>query len=534
MICKRRGTTILASGGRQSPDARGNQGADAHRSPFWLIALIPSLTLCIIALSPAFCRADGFEDLAVDQLVDKTLSFWKVPGVAVAIVRGDRVIYLRGRGVRSVEDNAPVTPHTLFPIASCTKSFTTMAMALLVDEGKMCWDDPPRKFVPYFHLSDPLVDDAVTLRDLVTHRTGLRDHHLLWYRSPWSQEEIIRRVGLLPLDKPFRTAFQYQSTMFTVAGFAVAKASGLSWADFVQKRLLDPLDMKRTYFTTKAIASVADKASPYRLDGDNKPRPMEPYVMETPEAAGSIQSSARDLSKWLRFHLNNKLVDGKPLVSARNLEETHTPQIVQRIDALDRALFPTTQQMSYGMGWVIQDHYGHRLLQHAGLIDGFRCHFTLVPKARVGIVLLCNLHQTRMNLALSNALLDRLLDLPPRDWNAVVAEALQKEEAAAERLKREKEKRADPEARPSRKLAGYGGEYEHPAYGVVRIALNDGKLVWTWNRFSAPLRHFQYDTFTLPLEVVDDPHVVFALDAAGRVARMKVLGAMNVEFRRRR
>jgi CubicO group peptidase (beta-lactamase class C family) len=487
---------------------------------------------CILhCLSPS-CRAGSFDEHAVDDLVERTLESWHVPGVAVAIVRGDKVIYLRGHGFRSLDDNANVTPDTLFPIASCTKSFTTTAMALLVDEGKMRWDDPPRKYVPHFHLSDPLVDDQVTLRDLVTHRTGLRDHLLLWYRSPLTQEERIRRFAKLPLDKPFRTTFQYQSTMFTVAGLAVARASGLSWADFVQRRLLDPLEMKHTYFTTSAIAKIDDKACPFRQDREGKPAAMEPYPMEVPEPAGSIHSSARDLSKWLLFQLNNKMVDGKPLVSARNLEETHTPQIVLRMDAIDRMMFPESNQMSYGMGWVIQDHYGHRLLQHGGAIDGFRCHFTLVPKERLGIVLLCNLHQTRMNIALSNGLLDLLLSLPDRDWNKIVHKAEGADEAEAEKKEREQEKRHQLNTRPSCPLAAYTGAYEHPAYGTVRVTLEDGRLVWQWQRFRARLRHYHYDTFTLPLSIMGRPRVLFALDAQGRVARMKVLGEMGVTFRR--
>jgi len=491
-----------------------------------------SLTLAaLLCLSPS-TRAESLES-RVNDLVERTLKHWHVPGVAVAIVRGDKVIYLRGHGVRSIEDDTPVTKKTLFPIASCTKSFTTAAMALLVDEGKMRWDDSPREYVPYFHLSDPLADREVTLRDLVTHRTGLRDHHLMWYRSPWTQEERIRRFAHLPLDKPFRTTFQYQSTMFTVAGLAVAKASGMSWAEFVQKRLLDPLDMKATYFTTKETTKVLDKASPYTLDAEKRLQLMESYPMEVPEPAGSIQSNASDLGKWLLFQLNNQDINGKPLISARNREEMHTPQIVIPLDAVDRIQFPETNQMSYGMGWVIQDHFGHRLLQHAGAIDGFRCHFTLVPKCRLGIVLLCNLHQTRMNIALSNDLLEMLLGLPHLDWNAVVEKVDQKDVEDSKQNERDKPKR-HPDTRPSRELAGYTGTYEHPAYGKVRITLEGRRLVWQWESWRAALDHYHYDTFTLPIEKMGEPFVVFTLDAKGAVARMKVLGEIGVEFKRSR
>src|SRR5262249_49096458 len=151
--------------------------------------------LVILLNLPLSSRAGGPDSHAVNDLVKRTLKHWQVPGAAVAIVRGDEVIYLQGHGVCSVEDGKEVTPETLFPIASCRKGLPTTARALLVDEGKMSWDDPPRKYVPYFHLSDPLVDRQVTLRDLVSHRTGLRDHFFLWYRSPWTQEERIRRFA---------------------------------------------------------------------------------------------------------------------------------------------------------------------------------------------------------------------------------------------------------------------------------------------------------------------------------------------------
>ncbi len=505
------------------------------RSHLRLVRLMLSL---VTLLWPTSVPAASIDTRAIDELVERTREFWHVPGVAVGIVRDGEVIYRKGHGVRSITDDAMVTPDTLFPIASCTKSFTTTAMALLVDEGKTSWDDPPRKYVPYFHLSDPLVDREVTLRDLVTHRTGLRGHDMLWYRSPWTQEDIIRRVGRLPLDRPFRTTFQYQSTMFTVAGFAVARASGMSWEDFVQKRLLDKLGMDATRFTTTATAKVADRASPHRLNKRGEPESTELYPMEVPEPAGSIQSNVRDLSKWLRFHLGDGTVDGtakgERLVSARSLEVTHTPQIMFDMDPLDRGMFPDTNQMSYGMGWVIQDHCGYRLLQHAGAIDGFRCHFTLVPKTRLGIVLLCNLHQTRMNIALSNGLLELLLGLPHRDWNAVVAKAERTNLAEIEDKEREKLAHRHLNTHPSRELAGYTGEYEHPAYGTVRITLENERLTWNWNRFRAPLTHYQYDTFSLPIEIMGEPHVVFTLDGRGAVARMKVLGNMDVEFRRSR
>jgi CubicO group peptidase (beta-lactamase class C family) len=504
-------------------------------------ALLPA---ALLLLCPHAGFARSLDKTAVDQAVRQALKAWHVPGAAVAIVRDDEVIYLAGHGVREAGEKAPVTPDTLFPIASCTKSFTTAALAILVDEGKVGWDDPVRKHLPFFHLSDPLADDEVKLRDLLCHRTGLAGHDLMWYRSPWGPEERVRRTGLLPLDRPFRSAFQYQSTMFTAAGLAIGSASGQSWADFVQKRLFDPLGMKSCLFTTTAAEKVADRALPHRLNGLGEPAVIPFYPMPVPDAAGTIQATARDLSAWLRFHLGDGTFAGQRIVSARNLEETHRPQMMLHMDRMDHAMFPRTHQMSYGMGWVIQDHCGHQLLQHAGAIDGFRAHFTLVPGERLGLVILNNLQQTRMNIALSNRLLDLLLGLPPHDWNALILAAQRRERQEVAAQEREELSRRHLDTHPSRELAAYQGNYDHPAYGRIRVALEGDGLRWHWNNFSGLLVHYHYDTFNLPLvecpsgtstvpiPALTDTHVVFTLDTAGRVARMKVLGTMNAEFRR--
>jgi CubicO group peptidase (beta-lactamase class C family) len=476
--------------------------------------------------------ADAVPTAAIDSLVKEALQSWEVPGAAVAIVRDDQVIYLKGHGVKELGKDVPVTPDTVFPIGSCTKAFTTAAMALLVDDGKMHWDDPVRKHLPFFRLADPLADASVTLRDLVTHRTGVASHDLLWYRAPWSAEERVRRVGLLPLDRPFRTTFQYQSVMFTAAGLAVGNAAQSSWADFVQKRLLKPLGMTGASLTTTAAEKAPDRASPHRRVKPGQIDVIRWYPMEEPDPAGSLNASAADLAKWLRFQLGDGTFDGKRLVSAEGLGETHTPQIVQRLEGATRAYHPETNQMSYGMGWVIQDYRGRLLVSHAGAIDGFRAHITLVPKAKLGIVLLNNLDQTRMNLALSNSLVDLLLGLPGKDWNRIIQEAVKQEAEAAAAQQREREAKRHHGTKPSHELAAYAGAYEHPAYGTARVSVKNGGLVLEWGSFTCPLEHFHYDTFTALNPVLGNAPVVFTLGADGEVATMKVLGPMNAQFTR--
>jgi CubicO group peptidase (beta-lactamase class C family) len=496
------------------------------------ILLVAGLLAGLSRAGDGSTPAPRVDDAAVDAVVRAALKSWDVPGAAVAVVRDDRVVYLRGHGLREIGRKEPVTPDTVFPIASCTKAFTTTAMAMLVEEGKMAWDDPPRKYVPYFRLSDPLVDANVTLRDLVTHRTGVRSHDLLWYRSPWTQEEVIRKIGRARVDLPFRTAFRYQSTMFTTAGHAVAASSGTGWGDFVQKRIFDPLEMKSTTLTTTAAEQMPDRASAHRKFGAGRPEVIPWYPLEVPEPAGSVNSTARDLANWVRFHLNDGVFAGKRLVSAAGLGETHTPQLALPVEGTARAMNPDTLQMSYGMAWLIYDYRGRLILTHAGLIDGFRAQILLAPREKLGLVMLCNLDQTLMNVALGNNLLDLLLGLGKKDWNRIEGDVARSEqEEFAARMKEREEKRQHG-TRPSREPGAYVGDYEEPAYGTATVRHEQGVLVWRWSTFRVPLEHYHYDTFTLPLEKAGVPLVTFTLGADGEVATMRVGGNIDVEFKK--
>jgi CubicO group peptidase (beta-lactamase class C family) len=489
----------------------------------------------LLAASVCLARAAAAQpDAAIDRVVRDALKAWGVPGVAVAVVRDDQVIYLKGHGLRQLGSDRPVTPDTVFPLASCTKGFTTAVMAMLVDDGRLRWDDPVRKHLDWFHLGDPLADREVTLRDLVTHRTGLRGHELLWYRSPWPQEDIVRRAGLLPLDKPFRTTMQYQSTMFTAAGLAAGAAAKATWADLVRRRILEPLDMKGASLTTTEAEKAPDRAMPHRPGPDGQPEVIAWYPQETPDPAGSLNTSARDLTNWLRFQLAEGRFNERRLVSAAALRETHTPQIALPLDGIDRDLNPDTNLMSYGMGWLIQDYRGKLLVSHAGAIDGFRASILLLPREGLGIALLYNLHQSRLNMALGNSLIDLFLDLPHRDWNRHFQGVVRKEQAAARARVEKRLAQRQPNTKPSLELAAYAGTYEHPGYGAARITLEDGGLVLRWSSFRCPLEHFHYETFTIRNDVIDATAVTFSIDQRGMVNAVQVAEPLGVEFRRKR
>ena len=490
------------------------------------------LAASVNAAEPARGRLD---EAAVAAAVKRALEAWNVPGAAVVIVHGDDVVYLKGHGVRERGTDHPITPDTVFPVASCTKGFTTALLAMLVDEGKVGWDDRVRKHLPWFRLADPLADEAVTLRDLVTHRTGLRGHEMLWYRAPWPAEEAVRRIAHVPLDGPFRGTFLYQSTMFTAAGLAAGAAAGSTWDELVRKRLFEPLGMKNAT-TVFPPGGSAELASPHRRRPAGDVAVIPWYELTAPDPAGTIHATARDLGQWLRFQVNSGTVGGKKLVSAAALVETHTPQVALRLEGVERATHPDTHLMSYGMGWTVQDYRGRLLVSHAGILDGFRAHFTLLPdglREGWGLAVLSNLHATRMNMALSNTLVDLLTGLPAKDWHGTLAEVVRKDEEASRAKLEERLAKRRAGTRPSREARAYLGTYEHPAYGTAEVDWRNGGLVWTWGRYACPLEHFHHDTFLARHEMFSQPYVNFRLGTDGEVASLHIGMPFDVTFARK-
>jgi CubicO group peptidase (beta-lactamase class C family) len=257
-----------------------------------------------------------------------------------------------------------------------------------VDEGKMGWDDSVRKHLPYFRLSDPLADANVKMLDIVCHRTGLSRNDLLWYNSPWSREEIIRKIGLVPLNRPFPSVYQYQNIMFLTAGEAVGYTAGTSWEDVVSWRLLAPLGMTNTDLSVRDALKAPDLAIPHERR-EEKIEAIDWRNIDNIAPAGSIDSSVRDLRRWIRLHLDEGTFEGKVLVKQTSIHETHTPQMVVRTDDPNsRSINEGTHMMAYGMGWAIQDYRGHHLVSHGGAIDGFRAMVALLPDEHYGIAIL--------------------------------------------------------------------------------------------------------------------------------------------------
>jgi CubicO group peptidase (beta-lactamase class C family) len=482
--------------------------------------------ILFVLFIPLAVRGQVPDEKKMDALVADALKAFEAPGVAVVVVHEDKVVYLKGTGVRELGKDDSVTADTIFQIASCTKAFLAMLIAMLVGDGRMDWDDPVRRHVPYFRLSDPLADQHVCIRDLLCHRTGLSRHDLLWFRSPLEPEEVIRRIGKVKMSSSFRSTWEYANIPFITAGTAVSLVEKKPLADCFKERIFEPLGMKTASAHAADFHKVKNRATGYRRDDKGKVEVIAPLTYDL-RGAGDIIASARDLGQWLRFQLGDGTFDGKRLVPAKHFHETHAPQMVVKLTPVLRGAYPETNMLSYGLGWFVLDYQGHPIFTHGGSLPGFRTQTVLVPKAKLGMVVLTNRNPSHLPEALTKAIVDRCLNLPEKDWNAYFLREEKKQ--FAEKNKKESFITANKVAgtKPSHDLKAYAGSYDHPAYGKATITEGKDGLSMRWGNFNVPLNHWHYDTFRIhaPGEyVMEGEFLVFNFNPDGSVMSIRWLG----------
>ena len=457
----------------------------------------------------------------LDAWVDDARAAWDVPGVAVAVVAGGEVVLARGYGRRDVGRDLPMTADTLLPIGSATKAFTTFVLGTLVDEGKLSWDEPVRRYLPGFELHDAYATEHVTAVDLVTHRSGLPRHDLVWYNEQGlTRQQLVERLRWLEPNKELREEFQYNNLMFLAAGRLVEVLTGKTWEEAVRERVLAPLGMSSTLFSDAEAQTRPEFSKPYRFD-DGAVGEVPFREVGNMGPAGSITSSVNDMSRWLLLHLGDGELGGKRLIQAATLTQLHTPQMVIR--ALPEK--PETAAGSYAMGWFVDAYRGHNRLSHGGAIDGFNALVTLLPYDDVGVVVLTNAESGGFTTALTHHLLDRTLGLEPIDWHG---EALARRTAAlAEQRDAETKKTATrvEGTKPAHPLREYAGDYFHPGYGTLVVEAAGAGLRATYNHIPTDLEHWHYETFNGKRNPDDptfeDMRYTFATDADGNVAELR-------------
>jgi CubicO group peptidase (beta-lactamase class C family) len=452
-----------------------------------------------------------------DAFVEQAIAEWEVPGLALAVVRGDQVLLAKGYGFRDVEGKQPVTPETLFAIGSSTKAFTTFVLASLVDEGKLSWDKPVAAYLPGFALHDPHASAQITPRDLVTHRSGLPRHDALWYNNgQLSRKELVARLAFLDSNETLRARFQYNNLMFLTAGYLAESLTGKSWEDNVRERIWQPLGMTASTFSVADSQKSADFAYPYdKRDGKLTRIPFRDISTVGP--AGSINSNLDDMARWVSVHLNGGKAGGKTILPAAALDELHAAQMVVGSPSPHPEISPA----AYALGWFTDVYRGHPRVYHGGGIDGFSALVTLLPQDDLAIVVLTNRNGTGLPEQLTRHAADRLLSLPPIDW---YGEATTRRKAA-QGVEKDSEGKRDlfrkTGTRPSHPLADYAGDYEHPGYGTLKVAVSGNRLEMTYNGITTPLSHYHYEVFRA--EASADPTFAdtlfsFAGDPQGNVA----------------
>ncbi len=377
-----------------------------------------SIALLFLLLISAFATAQSLDDKLkeIDDYANTVMNTWKGPGMAIAVVKDDKVVSAKGYGVLKLGESAKVDADTVFAIASNSKAFTTASLAILVDEKKLNWDDKVSQYLPEFQMYDPWVTSELTIRDLVTHRVGLDTFSgdLLWYETTYSPDEILRRLRHLKPVSSFRTRFGYQNLMFIAAGKVVEKVSGKSWCGFVTERILAPLGMSRT---TCSVNSLPDNAAWPHNESGGTLRTLHRGNVDGSYSAAALNSSVNDLSKWVRTQLGKGKFGDKQIFSEQQSWAMHQQWLAQQVSMGASRNSPTTHFSGVAMGWFVNDYQGRKIISHSGGLDGMLSYTVLIPEENAGFVVLTN-NESPSFAIMMNKIRDVLVNAPKRDYNA--------------------------------------------------------------------------------------------------------------------
>ncbi|MGO9483561.1 MAG: serine hydrolase [Rhodomicrobium sp.] len=427
----------------------------------------------------------GLDRLAADAMAD-----WKVPGAALAIVQDGKVALVKAYGLRDVEANLPMTPSTQFDTGSITKSFTATAIALLHDEGRLDWTKPVRDYLPEFRLKEPGAADRVTVRDLLCHQTGLPRHDWMWMPGDLTAAELLGPMRYLEPSSDIRAAFQYNNLGYNVLGLLIERVSSEYYASFVRSRLTNRLGMSVS-FTLEELEAAPEAAKPYLIYEDER-RPA--FRWPTQDIAdGGLNTSAADFAHWMKLHLGKGEFEGKRLLPAALIAELHAPRIYTGSPGEVEL-----GESHYGFGFGTGSYRGDRVVSHGGAMSGWNTLMTLLPDFGLGVAVFTNCNHSMVPQILTWYIADRLRGRDLVDWRERYRKRRNESLTQMQIDKNAKAEARHKGTRPAHELADYAGGYEHPAYGVMSIEVEEDALHWSWRGMSANLAHRHYETFELP------------------------------------
>lgn len=488
-----------------------------------------TIGILILAFAPGL-RADDQEITkklqGFDAYMETVLKDWNAPAVGVGIVVNDRLVFAKGYGYRDYEKKLPFTPTTLCPIASNSKLFTAVAAGMLVEEGKLTWDQPVRESVPEIRFYNNELNNAVTLRDMLGHRTGITRHDAVWYKSDFSRKEIFERLKYLEPREPMREVFLYNNLMYASAGYLIELKSGKTWEEFVRERIFTPLEMKNTGYSIGEMVKQPDHGVPFTEKRDTSELYKLPYYEDTAglAPAGAIISNIDEVSHWLIALMNEGKYAGKQVLPANVLRATLAPSIAQPNTMGETMGYWEILNPAYGMGRSTASYRGHLLTYHGGDLVGFHSQISFMPNEHIGvIVFVIGDHCAKLYNLVGYNVYERLLGIDQTPWSDRLSTARNKDKQAS------KESRAKAGAdqvagtKPSHALAEYVGEYVHPAFGSMKIELKDGQLWTDFHKEALPLAHFHYDRFDTPDdELFGKRSITFGMNPQGDIDKLVV------------
>ncbi len=459
--------------------------------------------------------------LGLDEELDLARQNWRVPGLAVAVIKDGVPIYAKGFGWRDGAKTQAVTPDTLFGCASLTKAFTAATVALLVDEGKLAWDEPVTTYLPDFKMVRGAEYASLSLRDMLSHRTGLGTHDLIWYNNEkLTKTDLLARLPYLETSAPLRSQYQYNNLMYILAGLVVERVTGQSWEAFTQARLLKPLGMGRTGFSPGQMAQDGNFAFGHKLTPAKQvvQIPLRPEDAIGP--AGQLYSSVDQFLAWMELQLGRGQYRGQRLISLAQSEAMWAPLV-------STGGQPEAAELSrglYGLGWRTDFYRGMRRVAHGGNLNGFSSRVTLFPEQKVGIVAFANMRGTPLPGHVSLDLFDRLMGLEPANWSA---RGLARRDANEGKAATQTPPMPIPNKMPSRELLDFTGIFEHKGYGMWTVTLDEAGLRGTYNEMPIRLKHWHYDVFNGQPERADDDDLLdvkfaFQADVDGKIRSLEV------------
>jgi len=452
----------------------------------------------LIAPSLVYAQADLAE---MDRHFEQARKDWGIPGMAVAIVKNGEVVFARGYGVLEEDSTTPVDEHTLFAVASNTKAFISGALATLVDDGKLDWNDPVRKYLPYFKLYNEYVSNETRIRDVLSHRVGLGTFSgdVIWYKSDFQPEDVIRRAAHLAPAYNFRAGYGYSNLMFITAGEVIHAVSGKTWDEYVRDEFFGPLGMSRTQTSTNALAQMDNVATPHKIMADGENLPIAWVNWDNMGAAGGIISSVHDMAQWIKLHLAEGIAGGDTLITPASQSTMWQPHNSFRVTPGTRNVYPGRNFAGYGLGWSTSEYRGKFMPTHSGGYDGMYSRVALVPEEEFGIVVLTN-SMTGIGTALMYDTIDAYLGNPVRDWAALGLEQnLRGRARFYGRISEQKATRVEGTS-PDFRFEDYAGVYHSDFYGEIEVTVIDNDLRLIFPRaelLNATLTHWHYDTYEI-------------------------------------